>query len=72
MNRAAGRVRSPDVPDQRVLPLQPLQEVGEAPPHADGVPLQVLLGEHVQDGESDGARHRVAAELRDLDQRRGG
>lgn len=40
-------------------------------PHADRVPLQVLFHDDVQDGESDGARHRVTAKLRDLDQRRG-
>lgn len=54
-----------------MLPFLRLQQVRQAPPDPDGVPLQVLSGHDVQDGESDGARDRVPAELRDLDQRRG-
>lgn len=46
-----------------MLPLLRLQQVGQAPPHADGVPLQVLPRHDVQDGESDGARDRVPAKL---------
>lgn len=55
-----------------MFPFLLLQELGQVPAHPGGVPLQVLLLDDVEDGEPDGARHRVPAKLRGSEPARGG
>lgn len=53
----------PDISYQWMLLFLLLQQTGQVSPHTQCIPPEILLLDHVQDGQTDGTRHRVTAKL---------